>query len=436
MFRVAIVGRPNVGKSSLFNKMTRTRKAIVGDQPGITRDRIFQVAQWDDRYFEVVDTGGIIPEDKEDIPEAIFRQAEIAVEEASLILLVVDGREGITPIDSELTNLLRSEGREFFLVVNKIDDPVVEPHVPQFHALGVEKIFPVSAEHSRGINDLLGEIASRVPESDPDQSQDEIRVAIIGRPNMGKSSLLNKLIGEERVIVTDIAGTTRDSVDTVLDYKGSRYRLVDTAGIRRKGKTTEVADKLSVVMARKSIERCDVVLLLLDPFEGATKPDATIGGYAHDAGKSVIVAVNKWDLVERDTYTSLNLEKEFRQKMRFLEYAPFVFISAKTGQRAFKLLDLATQAHRARYKRIATAELNRFMEAKLRNLIQSDGSSRKTPVLYGSQVGVAPPTFVLFTRTRRQIHFSKQRFIINQLRDEFGFFATPIRLIQRIREKK
>jgi GTP-binding protein len=300
----------------------------------------------------------------------------------------------------------------------------------------VEKIFPVSAEHSRGINDLLGEIASRVPESDPDQSQDEIRVAIIGRPNMGKSSLLNKLIGEERVIVTDIAGTTRDSVDTVLDYKGSRYRLVDTAGIRRKGKTTEVADKLSVVMARKSIERCDVVLLLLDPFEGATKPDATIGGYAHDAGKSVIVAVNKWDLVERDTYTSLNLEKEFRQKMRFLEYAPFVFISAKTGQRAFKLLDLATQAHRARYKRIATAELNRFMEAKLRNLIQSDGSSRKTPVLYGSQVGVAPPTFVLFTRTRRQIHFSKQRFIINQLRDEFGFFATPIRLIQRIREKK
>jgi GTP-binding protein len=294
-------------------------------------------------------------------------------------------------------------------------------------------MFGVSAEHSLGLDKLIDAILQRVPEGDGEDRSDEIRIAVIGRPNMGKSSLVNCFLGRERVIVTEIPGTTRDSVDSVLVHEGQRYRLVDTAGIRRKGKTKLMADKMSVVMARRSIERCDVVLLLIDPFEGATKPDAVIGGYAHEAGKSVIIAVNKWDLVERDTYTSIRLEEEFRRQMRFLDYAPFLFISAKTGQRVFKLLDCVNRAMEARRKRIPTGELNRFLESRAHRILPSSDSVQKGAVMYASQVGVAPPTFVLFTRTRKRIHFSKERFLINQLRQEFEFYATPIRLIQKIR---
>ena len=288
MYRVAIVGRPNVGKSTLFNRLTRKRKAIVGDEPGITRDRLFEIAQWDDKHFEVIDTGGLIPDQKEIIPERILQQAEIAMEEADLILFVVDVRQGISPLDESLNALLRSRGKEFLLVVNKVDVPQIEPEVAQFYALGGETLYPVSAEHKLGVSLLVDEILQRIPESAELSREEEIRVAIIGRPNVGKSSLLNRFLGQERAIVTDLPGTTRDSVDSVLRFEDQTFRLIDTAGIRRKGKTELEAEKLCVVMARKSLERADVVLLVIDATEGATKLDATIGGYAHDAGRSII----------------------------------------------------------------------------------------------------------------------------------------------------
>ncbi len=437
MFRVAIVGRPNVGKSTLFNKLTRSRRAIVGNEPGITRDRLYSTVQWDMRTFEVIDTGGIVPDEKERIPEQIFRQAEIALQEADLIVWVVDGREGVTPIDQALNSLLRAGGKDFLLAVNKIDAASVEDQAAQFYSLGVEKLFPLSAEHSLGLDELLDEILERVPEGGSEPSRiDEIRIAVIGRPNMGKSSLVNRLLGEERVIVTEIPGTTRDSIDTVLERGGRRYRLVDTAGIRRKGKTELMADKLSVVMARKSIERADVVLLVIDAVEGATKTDATIGGYADEAGKSLIIVVNKWDLVERDTHTAVRLEKDFRMKMRFLQYAPLVFVSAKTGLRVFKLLEHVDKAFQARSLRVPTGELNKFVETEVQPMVQSRQTTRKFPVMYASQVSTSPPTFVFFTRTRDKLHYSTTRFLSNRLRDKYEFYATPIRIVQRVRSKK
>jgi GTP-binding protein len=436
MYRVAIVGRPNVGKSTLFNRLTRKRKAIVGDEPGITRDRLFEIARWDEKCFEVIDTGGLIPDQKEIIPERILQQAEIAMEEADLILFVVDVRQGISPLDESLNALLRSRGKEFLLAVNKVDVPQLEPEVAQFYALGAETLYPVSAEHKQGISVLVEEILERIPESAELSSEEEIRVAIIGRPNVGKSSLLNRFLGQERAIVTDLPGTTRDSVDSVLRFEDQTFRLIDTAGIRRKGKTELEAEKLCVVMARKSLERADVVLLVIDATEGATKLDATIGGYAHDAGRSIIVVVNKWDLIAKDTHTTVGLEKEFRLRMRYLQYAPMIFVSAKSGQRVNKILELVREAYRARLFRVSTAELNQFMEREIQPLLMSPGSSRKFPVKYAAQVAVTPPTFVLFTRASKKLHFSTQRFVVNRLREKYGFYATPIRLLYRGSKKK
>ncbi len=433
MYTVAIVGRPNVGKSALFNRLTRSRKAIVGDLPGITRDRLFQEVDWEGRCFRVVDTGGIVPGEAEQLPESVFRQAEIALEESDLVLMVVDGREGPTPVDESLHGLLRSGGREFLLVVNKMDVPSVDDHAYAFHSLGIEEFFPVSAEHSRGFDELLEAILERVPEGEPEESDGEIRVAIIGRPNMGKSSLLNQLLGQERVIVSETPGTTRDSVDSVLETAGQRYRLVDTAGIRRKGKTSGMVEKLSMVMARRSIQRCDVVLLLIDATEGATRADATIGGYAHEAGKSLLLVVNKWDLIERDAFTAIRLEKEYRMKLKFLDYAPLVFVSARTGQRVFKLLEHVQRAYQARRLRVPTAELNQFLQREVQPRLQAASPRRKFPVVYGSQVAVDPPTFVLFTRSRQKMHFSVERFLVNRLRERYGFYATPLVVRQRLR---
>ncbi len=433
MFTVAIVGRPNVGKSTLFNRLTRSRKAIVGNQPGITRDRLSETVNWDGKSFRVIDTGGVVPGEKEELPESVFRQAEIALEEADLVLMVVDGREGPTPVDESLHDLLRSGGREFLLVVNKMDVPSVDDHAYAFHSLGIEEFFPVSAEHSRGFDELLEAILERVPEGEPEESDGEIRVAIIGRPNMGKSSLLNQLLGQERVIVSETPGTTRDSVDSVLETAGQRYRLVDTAGIRRKGKTSGMVEKLSMVMARRSIQRCDVVLLLIDATEGATRADATIGGYAHEAGKSLLLVVNKWDLIERDAFTAIRLEKEYRMKLKFLDYAPLVFVSARTGQRVFKLLEHVQRAYQARRLRVPTAELNQFLQREVQPRLQAASPRRKFPVVYGSQVAVDPPTFVLFTRSRQKMHFSVERFLVNRLRERYGFYATPLVVRQRLR---
>ncbi|HXK61815.1 MAG TPA: ribosome biogenesis GTPase Der [Acidobacteriota bacterium] len=437
MFRVAIVGRPNVGKSTLFNRLTQTRKAIVGNEPGITRDRLYEIARWDQKEFEVIDTGGMIPGESDIIPEQILEQARLAMTEADLILFVVDVRAGITPLDEALNSLIRSTGKDYLVVVNKVDTPRLEDDALQFYAFGVDSIYPISAEHKEGVSELLEDILVRVPEGTATEpAPDEIRVAIIGRPNVGKSSLLNRFLGQERAIVTDIPGTTRDSVDSTITFDGQTYRLIDTAGIRRKGKTELMAEKLSVIMARKSLERADVALLLLDATEGATHLDATIGGCADEAGVSVVIVVNKWDLVERDTFTAQKLEEEFREKMRFLDYAPMAFVSAKTGLRVAKLLQHVRKAYEARSIRIPTAELNEYLGTEVQpSLLRGKGRQSRFPLKYAVQVGTAPPTVVVFVRGGEKLHFSTERFLINQLRERYEFYATPIRIVQRVRSR-
>src|ERR1044071_2795174 len=363
---VVILGRPNVGKSTLFNKLTGTRRSIVGDEPGITRDRIYGRAEWGGREFRLVDTGGIIPDEKELIPANILLQARAALDEASLILLVTDARAGITPLDEELAELARSVHKPVFVAANKVDSARLEADAMEFERWGFDAVFPVSAEHGNGVGDLLDAALEILPAPEVrEEAGREIRLSIVGRPNVGKSSLVNKLTGQERVIVSPIPGTTRDAIDTEIEYEDTSFRLIDTAGIRRKGKTELMAEKISVIIARRNLEQADVAVLLIDAVEGPTALDATICGYAHEAGASLIIAVNKWDAIEKDNYTTKQYENRIREMLKFADYAPIVFISAKSGQRVTKLLDLARQAYEARRHRIATSELNRFFEANL-----------------------------------------------------------------------
>ena len=433
---VAIVGRPNVGKSTLFNKMTGMRRAIVGDEPGITRDRLYGKVEWRGRQFRLVDTGGIIPSDTDVIPANILRQARAALDESSLILLAVDARAGITPMDEELQELLRPIHKPVLVAANKVDSGKLEDDALEFAEWGFE-VLPVSAEHGNGVGDLLDRIIELLPDADGDipvETPGEINLAIIGRPNVGKSSLLNQLTGEERVIVSSVPGTTRDSVDAEIERNGVRFRLVDTAGIRRKGKPDMVAEKVSVVMARRSVELADVAILLIDGVEGPTALDATIGGDADRAGAGLIIAVNKWDAVEKTQETTKEYERRIREMMKFADYAPIIFISAKTGQRTGKLLEAAAKAHAERNKRVPTAELNRFFERHLEQPRATTTAKNAARVLYITQAAIKPPTFVLFTTSRSpkaRLHFSYERYVQNRLREEFVFFGTPIRIKQR-----
>jgi GTPase len=437
---VAIIGRPNVGKSTLFNRLTGSRKAIVGDEPGITRDRIYGEVDWKGQIFRLVDTGGIVPDDDAVIPANIFKQAGHAINEAQSIIWVVDSRAGITPLDEELAGLLRNTGKPIFLAANKAESKRAEDEAGEFYQFGFDLV-PVSAEHGAGVGDLLDSVYDSLIFDDVEHAEKsgEIKLAIIGRPNVGKSSLLNKLLGEERVIVSPIAGTTRDSVDTHLTVDGQHFLLIDTAGIRRKGKTTEMAEKLSVVMARKSLERADVAILVIDAVEGVTNLDANIAGYALDSGCSIIIAVNKWDAVgEKETNTAVDFEKELRRQMKFLDWAPVVTISALTGQRVTRILPLVVRANEARSRRIQTSQLNRFFE---NSILQPKGGTAPAPVKGGvsrlrvqfiAQAGIKPPLFILFTSGGKPgLHFSYLRYIENRLREEFDFFATPIRLVER-----
>jgi GTP-binding protein len=432
---VVILGRPNVGKSTLFNKLTGTRRSIVGDEPGITRDRIYGRAEWRGREFRLVDTGGIIPDEKELIPANILRQARAALDESSLILLVVDARACITPLDEELAELARATHKPVFVAANKVDSARLEADALEFEQWGFAAVFPISAEHGNGVGELLDAALDILPAPETrEHKRREISLSIVGRPNVGKSSLVNRLTGEERVIVSPIPGTTRDAVDTEIEHNGTSFRLIDTAGIRRKGKTELVAEKISVVMARRQLERADVAILMIDAVEGPTALDATIGGYAHEAGASLIIAVNKWDAVEKDTYTTKQYETRIREMMKFADYAPIVFISAKTGQRITRLLELAARAYEERNKRIQTSELNRFFERNLEQPRATTPSRHPIRVLYITQAATSPPTFVLFTSSRSpraKLHFSYERYLENRLREEFGFFATPIRIRQR-----
>ncbi len=427
---IAIVGRPNVGKSTLFNRLIGQRRSIVTDEPGITRDRIYGTVSWHGRSYEIVDTGGIIPGEESEIPQRTFEQAQIAMDAASLIFLVVDGRTSITASDQELVRLLRRTGKSVFLVVNKIDSEKQAAELSDFYRLGLDHVFPVSAEHGRGITELLDETAISIPA--PQEAEEavtgEIRVAIIGRPNVGKSTLLNKLVGEERAMVSPIAGTTRDAVDSFIERDGLRLRFIDTAGIRRKGKTELKAEKLSVVMARRHLERSDVAILVIDGVEGVTAVDAHIAGYAHEAGRSVIIVVNKWDAVTKTHRITADYENDIREKLKFLSFAPIVFVSAKTGQRVQKLYGTIDEVHKARFVRIPTRDLNEFLREEV---LARGGLPLDVKIRYIAQVKVNPPTFVMFSNKLKKLHFSFERFVENRIRERFPFPGTPIIIRQR-----
>lgn len=443
---VAIIGRPNVGKSTLFNRLTGSRKSIVGDEPGITRDRIYGDVEWKSKTFELVDTGGIVPDDDAVIPANIFKQAGFAIDKAQAIVWVVDARAGITPLDEEISVFLRNIGKPVFIAANKCESRKVEEEAAEFYGFGFE-MTPLSAEHGTSIGDLLDDLFDVLEFEDEAETEvsDEIKLAIIGRPNVGKSSLLNKILGEERTIVSPIAGTTRDAIDTHFALDGQKFLLIDTAGIRRKGKTTEMAEKLSVIMAKKALERADVAVLVIDAVEGVTHLDANIAGYAVDSGCSVIIAVNKWDAVEeKETNTIYEFERSLRRQMKFLDWAPMVAISALSGQRVTKVLPLVVKANEARNLRIPTSQLNKFFED---SIAQPRGGTAPAPVKGGvsrlkvqyiTQGGLRPPLFVLFTSggNKAGLHFSYLRYIENQLRGAFEFFATPIRLKERHKTKK
>ena len=416
---VVIVGRPNVGKSTLFNAIIGQRRSIVGDEPGITRDRIHGAAVYLGRPFELIDTGGIIPNDAEMIPAEILKQARLVLEHAAHIIFLIDGRSEITSADRDLAQMLRELGKPVAIAVNKIDSTNREHLTHEFYSLGFPHVFPVSAEHRIGLDDLLEHVTAGFagPEAEPAGPElQTIKVAIIGRPNVGKSTLLNALTGQERSIVSPVAGTTRDAVDQAVIRDGIQYVFVDTAGIRRKGKTKLMPEKLSVVMARRHIRMAHVALMILDATDGVSAADATIAGYAHEEGRAVILCVNKWDAAP------VKNQKEFtatvRDNLKFLDYAPIVFLSAKTGTGVNRLFGLIREAYESASRRVTTGELNRFV-----SMLEFD---RAMKVNYITQASVRPPTFVLFTDKARELHFSTERFLINQLRKRFGFAGTPI----------
>ena len=460
---LAIVGRPNVGKSTLFNRLIGRRRAIVGDEPGITRDRLYGEVHWGGRELRVIDTGGIIPEDKQLIPAEIFRQARVALEEAAAIVMVVDARTELAAPDLDLSRLLLRTGKPLFLAVNKVDTEKQEATAEEFRRLGIGNVFQVSAEHGRGVAELLDAIVEILPPAAPGEAAAQVsaeqetkddeappaaretRVAIIGRPNVGKSTLLNQLTGSDRAIVSPVPGTTRDAVDEVVQHNHQQYRFIDTAGIRRKGKTHLMAEKLSVVMARKHLEASDVALIMIDATEGVTALDATIAGYAHESGRSVIIVVNKWDLIagkklenwrgrklppqERPADRNL-YEQQVRRSLKFLEYAPVAFISATTGKNVDKIFSLLEVVAGERRKRISTSAMNRFLK-QVDFERASVPMAKRVKIYYLTQASVAPPTFVLFTDRPVKLHFSYQRFLENQIRRAFGFTGTPIRILTR-----
>lgn len=431
--RVVILGRPNVGKSTLFNRLCGRRRALVGNEPGMTRDRLYAPAEWLGKRFEVVDTGGMIPAEQDLIASEIFRQARVAIEEAAHLVLVVNAQQGVVPLDEELARLLRRTGKRLSLAVNKIDTTQHSPLAAEFHRLGVRDLFPLSAEHGLGVDDLLDHVTADFPAGDTTSVPVEqvVNAAIIGRPNVGKSTLLNHLLNEERSIVTPLPGTTRDAVDAEFEHEGHRYRLIDTAGIRRKGKTHLLAEKLSVLQARRHLERADIALLLLDAKEGVTALDTHIGGYAHESGRSIVIVVNKWDAIAKTATTTQEYTQTVRRRMKYLAYAPLVFISALTGQHLDGLMRTIAEVAVARRLRVSTAEMNRFLaEVDLGRAPSPAG--RPLRLYYLTQAGVAPPVFVAFTNQPGKFHFSFQRFLENRIRERFGFLGTPIVLKSRV----
>ena len=429
---VAVVGRPNVGKSTLFNHLIGKRKAIVEDVPGVTRDRLYDNTDWAGREFIIIDTGGIRFEEGDIFAREVKLQAELAIDEADVIIFVLDARQGLSPEDEQVADILRRSGKPVVLAANKVENFDRQLDYYEFYNLGLGEPIPVSAMHGLNTNELLDQvIAHFAPPKDYEEDDNAIKIAIIGRPNVGKSSLVNAFLGEQRVIVSDIPGTTRDAIDTPFRYNNTDYILIDTAGIRRKSRIKEATEKYSVIRALKSIERADVVLIMLDATEGVSEQDQRIAGYAHEAGKANIIVVNKWDLVEKDGHTMNKFDKDIREDLKFLAYAPIMYVSALTKKRIFKVLELVDFVVEQHNRRINTAELNRVVnEAMMLNPLPG-GGAKKVKIYYATQVRTAPPTFVFFANQPDAVHFSYLRYLENVLRQNFGFEGSPIRLLVR-----
>ncbi|OGP76126.1 MAG: ribosome biogenesis GTPase Der [Deltaproteobacteria bacterium RBG_16_49_23] len=433
---VAIVGRPNVGKSTLFNRIAGGKKAIVYNEPGVTRDRNYADVIWERSFFTLIDTGGFEPVSKDRIFVQMREQCQLAMEEADVVLFVMDGKEGLTPSDKEIADILRRLNKPVFYIVNKIDGPQKEEKVFEFYELGVGHLFSISAEHGYGLNELMDEVMGVLPQAiGAEKDEDTTRVAMLGRPNVGKSSLINRILGYKRVIVDEAPGTTRDAIDTRFERDGKRYTLIDTAGIRRKSRISLRLEKYSIVEALRTIDRCDVALLLLDSKEGVTDQDARIGGFIHEKGKGCILVVNKWDLVEKESQTMVKYEKKIYEELKYLSYAPVLFISALTGQRVKKVLDAIDRVAEEAKKRIPTSPLNKAFERWVKKFPPPTYRTRQVKMNYITQVSVAPPTFLIYTNITEGIHFSYERYLLNQMREAFDFAGVPIRLQFRKKRK-
>jgi GTPase len=434
---IAIIGRPNVGKSTLFNRISDRKKAIAIDQPGATRDRNYTEASWNGRAFTIVDTGGFEPISTEKILIQMREQTTLAMEQADMIIFLMDGKEGLTPSDQEIAKLLRSYKQPVFYAVNKIDGPRHEQDVLEFYRLGVEPLYTISSEHGRGVDDLLDAVTASIPEEEapPDEEEQRIRIAVVGRPNVGKSSLVNKILGYERTIVNPTPGTTRDSIDTPFERGDRKYILVDTAGIRRKSRISQNLEKYSVIEALRTLDRCDVALVLIDAEEGVTDQDARIAGLALEKGVAVILVLNKWDLVEKDNSSIGVYVNKLRDGLKFLQFAPIAFVSALSGQRVGRIFDLVESVYDEYTKRVPTAELNVQVERFVSENPAPMYRNRPNKVVYATQTRVKPPTFVFFVREPKAIHFSYERYLANRIREGLGFESVPIRLLFRKRHR-
>jgi GTP-binding protein len=430
---IAIIGRPNVGKSTLFNRLSEHKKAIVIDEPGATRDRNYAETDWGPHYFTLIDTGGFEPVSDEKILVQMREQTSLAIEEADVIIFLLDGKDGLTPADKEITNLLRRTGKPVFYTVNKIDGPKHENFAMEFYGLGIDRIYTISAQHGLGIAELMDEVVKVLPEKEPvpEETEERIRIAVIGRPNTGKSSLVNKILGYERTIVNPMPGTTRDAIDTPFEMDGKRFILIDTAGIRRKSRISMNLEKYSIIEAFRTLERSDVALIMIDAEEGITEQDAKIAGLVLEKGVLCIVVVNKWDLVVKDNSTMGNYIRKIKDELKFLDFAPIVFISALTGKRVQNIFEIIDSAYAQYTKRVQTSELNK----KLGEFVEENPPPRRrhrpNAVSYATQTSVKPPTFVIFVREPKAIHFSYRRYLANRIRETFGFEQTPVRIYFR-----
>ena len=435
---VAIIGKPNVGKSTFFNYLAGSRISIVQDTPGVTRDRIYAETNWRGRDFTLIDTGGIEPDSDDIILSQMREQANLAIAMADVIIFLTDIRQGVTAADREIAIMLKKSGKPIVLVCNKADNIEKDKdEIYEFYNLGIGEPFPISATNAIGIGDVLDEIYDKFPKSDENENDDDkIKVAVIGKPNVGKSSLVNKILGENRAIVSDIAGTTRDAIDSEFENEKGKYILIDTAGVRKKSKIKETIEKYSIMRTLLAIERADVCLMMIDAVEGVTDQDAKIAGEAHEAGKGVIIVVNKWDAVEKETGTLEEYKKDIYQKLKYLSYAPIIFISALTGQRVSKLFDLINYVAEQNSMRVKTSVLNQVINEAIAIVQPPSDKGRRLRIYYGTQVSTKPPTFVIFVNNKQLFHFSYERYLVNQIRKEFGLDGTPIRIIAREKSDK